>query len=502
MPIPYSLTQATFLPLAGAVLAYFLGGRLLRRIGWLAFALLSYSSLLLGLSYLEPAGGFPLLERFGWTSVPGLSFGLLGDGLSLPVALVMNVAAAAVAVYSMPYMARRMAALYGEERGSFWGLYYANYLLFAAGLTGVALATNLIELYIFVELILIPAYLLLGLFGQVDRQRIALMYFIWNQLGAFIFLAGILVAWFGTRSFDIAALGALGGPLALLVTGLMLLGWLIKMATFGFHVWLPFAYGEFPSSVAAISAITGLGSYVLTRLLVLNLYSSFQQLAHLIILLAVVTLLYGGALALAQEDINRLYAWSTVSQTAYLLLGLASLSALGIAGSIFLFLAQVLGKAVLFCVAGILVTQTGLRQMGRMGGYAARMPLTALLALGASLIISAVPPTLGFQGEWLLFTGLLGWALYGPPFSLALGFAALLGTMLTVAYTLWAVKRIFFGPLSGEAGELSEAPKSMTLPLLALLALALLLGIYPEPLLGPLYRYLASALPSGLPLGG
>jgi NADH-quinone oxidoreductase subunit M len=496
---PYALTQATFLPLAGALAAYILARKLREATGWLAFGLLLYTSLLLALGLWERR---PVFEGYGWTPIEGLSFGLLADGLSLPVALVMNVITAALAAYSMPYMKARLRELYGAEQGGLWGLYYLNYLIFSSGLTGVALATNLIELYIFVELILVPAYLLLGFFGYAERQRIALMYFIWNHLGAFIFLAGILVAWFGTRSFEITSLRSLSGGLALLVATLMLVGWLVKMATFGFHVWLPFAYGEFPSSIAAISTIVGLGSYVLTRLLVGQLPSVFQALAYPLMIYALFTLLYAGAMSLVQDDVNRLYAWSTISQTSYLLVGLSSLTALGVSGSILLFLSQILGKAILFAVAGILIAQTGLRDIRQMGGLAAKMPLTATLALGGSLVISGVPPTLGFQAEWVLFSGLFGSGLFGSPVILFVGFAALLGTMLTVAYSLWAVKRIFFGPPSQQAKDPIEAPRGMLVPLLALLALALVIGIYPEPLLGPLYGYVSSLSLAPAPSGG
>ena len=192
-----------------------------KAVGWIAFASLLYVALLLlsvgsGLY----GGGAAVTETYAWAPAAGLSFGFLADGLSLPVALVMAIVCAATAVYSMHYMQRRFeGSTGGEEKKQQYGLYYLNFLLVVTGLLGVALSTNLIELYLFVELMLIPTFFLLGLFGYFQKGRIAIMYFVWNQLGAFIFLAGILVAYSATGSFEISSLSTLGTALLASPTG-------------------------------------------------------------------------------------------------------------------------------------------------------------------------------------------------------------------------------------------------------------------------------------------
>ena len=120
---------------------------------------------------------------------------------------------------------------------------------------------------------------------------------------------------------------------------------------------------------------------------------------------AVATMVYGGAMTMVQNDVKYLYAWSTISQNAYSLLGIGSLSLLGVSGGIFYFLNHIIGKTILFCVAGILISQVGTRDMRKMGGLAGRMPITATLCVVGSMILSAVPPTGGFQAEWILFAG-------------------------------------------------------------------------------------------------
>jgi NADH-quinone oxidoreductase subunit M len=188
---------------------------------------------------------------------------------------------------------------------------------------------------------------------------------------------------------------------------------------------------------------------------------------------------YGGAVTVAQNDAKYLFAWSTMSQNAYSILGLASVSVLGVAGGVFYFASHILGKFVLFAAAGILLTQTGLRDIKKMGGLAVKMPFTASLFVIGALILSAVPPTSGFQAEWMMFAGIFGQGTRAPAFFLV----ALLGivaTLFTVAYTFWPIKRIFFGPLASGLDGVRDAPLTMTLPLLAVVVASILVGIYPD----------------------
>ncbi|HUI01220.1 MAG TPA: complex I subunit 5 family protein [Nitrososphaerales archaeon] len=497
--VPFVLLQTVLVPLLAALLSFALGGSLGRRTGWVAFAALAYVSLLLlsvgaGLY----GGGQPVTESYAWAPAAGLAFGFLADGLSLPVALVMSLVCAASAVFSMPYMKKRLEVLNGEGKGRQYGIYNMSFLLVAAGLFGVALSTNLIELYLFVELVLIPTFFLLGLFGYVQKGRVAIMYFVWNQLGAFIFLVGVLVAYSSTGSFDVTSLSELGAgsSTALWVFFLVMLGWFVKMGVVGVHMWLPTAEAEPPSSFAPIMAVVvGLGNYVVARLLVQNMATTFQTFSIPFMVVALATMVFGGAMTLVQDDVKYLFAWSTMSQNAYSLLGIGSLTVLGVSGGVFYFLSHILGKCILFSVAGILVARTGLRDMKQMGGLAARMPVTATLALIGGLVLSAVPPTSGFQAEWMMFTGIFYQGAYGASANLAIALLGIIATALTVAYTFWPVRRIFFGALPSHLQSVTEAPLSMTAPLLALAAVSIVVGIYPDLLTKMLVGF-ANALPA------
>ncbi len=492
MQIPYLLLQIVAAPIFAAVICVILGKRMGRRLAWVAFGVLVYTSLLLvnvGLELWSVKSQF--FESYSWSTVIfDLRFGFLADGLSLPVALIMNLVCTACSVYSLRYIEHRIDLLYGKEKSGMYTVYYSLFLLFSVGLVGVALSTNLVEMYLFVELALIPSYVMIDLFGYVDRHRIAMMYFIWNHVGAAVFLIGIVLASVGTGSFEISALSTLTGtPLSYWVCILMLIGWLVKMAAFGFHVWLPYAHGEHPTSIAAIIAtIVGLGSYVFARLLFGELSSTFQLFSIPLMVLALITMIYGAFLTMAQDDVKRLYACSTISQTAYSILGIASATQMGVVGGVFYFISHMLGKCILFSIAGILLTQTGVRNIKQMGGLAKRMPLTATLCILGSMILSAIPPLSGFPAEWVMFAGIFTNAVSGSTPYLIIGVTAILATFLTTVYTFWPVVRMFFGPLPANMENVKEAPLSMTIPLFGLALTSFIIGIFPDSIM----RFLTS----------
>ena len=480
----YLLLQAVVIPLVAAALCYFAAPRLGRLVGWVAFSsLLVTTVLLVGLGWSRLfSGGAPIAESYGWAPSAGLSFGFLADGLSYPVAILVNVVLAAAAIYSMPYMEGRIKGLYGGEKPSRFGIYYLNLLLISSGLIGIVFSTNLIELYLFLELVLIPTFVIISLFGYTQKERVGIIYIIWNQLGAFVFLVGIALSYVATGNFDISNLGsAQSSSLAYWIAGLILVGWLLKMGIFGLHMWLPITEAEPPTAFAPIMAVvSGIGAYVIARLLFFGMPSVFHSFSLPLMVWAVVTMFYGGAVTLVQNDVKYIFAWSTMSQNAYSVLGLASASALGAVGGVFYFGSHILGKFVMFAIAGILLTQTGLRDAKQMGGLATRMPLTASLFVLGALILSAVPPTSGFQAEWIMFAGIFSQGAAGSSSYLAVALLGLVATLFTVAYTFWPVKRIFFGQLASGLDGVKEAPLTMTLPLLAVVVASILIGIYPD----------------------
>jgi len=449
----------------------------------LAFVAMVYATAILVLDEVVLWSGSSIpVESYAWAPTAGLTFGFLADGLSVPVSILVCVVLAASILYSIPYMERRIKAIYGEDRKDMYGLYYLNYLLLSAGLVGIVLSTNLIELYLFLELVLIPTFAIISFFGYEQKERVAIIYFIWNHLGAFIFLAGILFVYAATGSFSISGMSAAQTSVyADWIVGLILVGWLVKMAVFGVHMWLPITEAEAPTAFApTMAVVSGIGSYVLVRLLLLGMPSTFQAFSLPLMAWAVLTMFYGGAVTLVQSDLKYMFAWSTVSQNAYSILGIASFSVLGASGAVFYFLSHIMGKLIMFSVAGILLLQTGSRDLKSMKGLASKMPLTAAIFILGALILSAVPPTGGFMAEWIMFAGIFTQGATGSAAYFWVAILGLAATMLTVAYTLWPIRRIFFGQLPETLQDVKEAPLSMTLPLLAVIVISIIIGIYPN----------------------
>ncbi|KYH37571.1 MAG: NADH-quinone oxidoreductase subunit M (nuoM) [Candidatus Bathyarchaeota archaeon B23] len=497
----YRLIQVLVVPLSFAPIAYMAGRSLKRQTGWLAFIPLAYTLTLLLSVALEIAEGSPYLEIYRWAPEAGLTFGLLADGLSIWMLLTINILCLLVSLYSIPYMEHRFHE-WEHETGEHidpraYGTYYALYLLYAVGMMGTVMATNLIEFYLFYELMLVPSWALINNYGYGERERIGMMYFLWTHVGAVVLLAGILSSYWVTGSFEIEALrGVVGSPLAPWIAIAILIGFFTKMAVFGLHIWLPYAHAEAPTPISALlsPAMIGIGAYAAARLVIIPLNPVARGFSLVFSLWALLTMVYGGLMALAQDDIKRFLAYSSVSQMGYLFLGLASAAAYGVSGTIFHYVSHGLGKCILFGVAGILICQVGTRSIKEMGGLADKMPLTAILTLLGFFTIGGVPPTMGFMSKFMIFSGLFGSALAASPEAVAIAIVAIVMTVLTVGYSLWTIRRIFFGPLPERLEGVEEAPLSMTVPLLILAVISVVGGIYPRLITDYLLSQLAALL--------
>jgi NADH-quinone oxidoreductase subunit M len=469
------ILQILLVPLVFVFIAYYAGVKWGSKAGYLSFVALAYSTLLTLLAASQ--GG--LQEYYNWSPI-GI-FGLNADGLSIPILFTIALLCALMSIFSIPYMAH----IIGDQTQQF-GLYYALLLLYSVGMMGAVLATNLIEFYLFFELMLIPSYFLIARWGYGDRDRISFMYFMWTHIGALVFLAGVLWMWTLSGTFDLSLLltAAIPQEYRLWLTILMVSGLLVKMAAFGLHIWLPHAHAEAPTPISALlsPAMIGIGGYAIVRIVMTTLPTAFFQISVALTVWAVVTMLYGGAMALVQDDIKRLLAYSSISQMGYILLGISSFQILGVSGSMFQYVSHGLGKGILFMVAGTIILQThGLRSIARLGGLAAKMPITATAALLGFLTIMGIPFTSGFVSEFLIFAGSFseGFAL-NSMLRVALSAVAVVSTALTAGYSLWAVRRIFFGPLRAELSGVREAPWTITGPLLVLGATSLIIGVYPD----------------------
>lgn len=502
MVIPYSLEQVLFVPIVSAPIVYLAGRQMGKKTGWIAALPLVYTLFLIGTIAVGIQGGGSYSESYSWAPAAGLTFGMLADGLSIWMLLTINILCLMICVYSVSYMEHRF---HEEEHetgiptpDSAYASYYTLYLLYAAGMLGTVLATNLIQFYLFYELMLVPSWALINNYGYGDRERIGMMYFLWTHVGAVIMLIGLLSSYWITGSFEISAMGGVvGSPIAGWIVFAILIGFFTKMAVFGLHIWLPYAHGEAPTPISALlsPAMIGIGAYAATRIVVIPLHSVFETFSLVFSIWALLTMVYGGLMALAQDDIKRFLAYSSVSQMGYIFLGLASASAYGVSGAIFHYVTHGFGKCILFGVAGILMSQVGTRSIKEMGGLADRMPLTTILALLGFFAISGIPPTIGFMSKFMIFSGVFSSALNSSAPQLIIAVVAIIMTVLTVGYSLWTVRRIFFGPLPEHLKDVKEASPIMTVPLLVFAVLAVFIGIYPKIVTDYLLPFISGLLP-------
>jgi len=477
-----------------------------------AFATISTVLLLIPLaivSWLSIIGGLnePILDPIFFRDPSVGTFSMLLDSISAPLAISIGLVTSMISWYSLRYMEHRFEEM--EEEGHKppgWGVYYMLYILFSAAMMGTVLSTNLIEFYIFLEISLLPSFLLIAFYGYGKRERIALLYLIWTHVGALAFLVGSLVLGLNVGTFDyfnpvraVANLG-LGEQLpASIITPVfiaILIGLFVKMAVFGVHIWLPYAHAEAPTPVSALLSpnLIGIAAYAMIRIAYVLFPSEFESLAPYMLGLALLTIIYGGLMALAQDDFKRFLAYSSVSQMGYLLMGIASVTAIGMAGAILHYAAHAVGKALLFATAGVLITQLhGLRSIGKMGGLAPKMPITASLALIGFMHITGIPPSLGLWSEVLILAGVSNFAVAINQFFWVVLFL-LIGIGLSTAYSFITMRRIFFGHPSEAAGEAKEAGITLLGPMIIIAAVGLLLFLVPQLLVDPMIRALESLL--------
>jgi len=371
------------------------------------------------------------------------------------------------------------------EHKSGVGMYFALYLLYAAGMVGTVLATNLIQFYLFWELMLVPSYFLIAEWGYGDRERVSFKYFLYTHVGALSLLAGILATYAFAGTFNINELSykvsSIPSNVLIWIIVAMCIGFFVKMAVVPLHTWLPDAHAEAPTPISMLlsGVMIECGVYAMTRIIISQFYSIFANFTTTLMALAVVTMFYGGMMALVQSDIKRLLAYSSISQMGYMLFGMATATYYGVVGSIYHIISHACAKGLLFACAGAIMHQTeGKRDIRILGGLAQRMPVTAILFTVGVFSLAGVPTLAGFISEFMIFLG--GFEQVGATEKMAIVVIAVLCAALTTAYGLWTLRRVFFGPLKPELSEVKEASLLMLIPMSFLAILSFLFGMYPR----------------------
>ena len=488
--MPAILLQVLLTP-ALVSLAIFLTRRRFGHLaGWIAAFALLYTTCLVVLVTVEVYQGDVVFEEY-LVIAPGIGLHLLADGLSAPTLAVILMLCTALAFYSMRYVEHRIEILYHSESAGAQAGYYTRFFtllpFFPVGFIGTILSTNLVAVYFFMEVLTITLFFLMAYFGYRERVRVAFVSLSWGIIGALLFLVGSLVVYSQIGSLEISDLHEMAGtPLVTGAIALFVISLMMKLAMVPFHVWMPSVHAEHPTCIAGLLAVyANLAVYILIRVTVLPLGDDFARFGPPLMLLALLTMVYGSLLTLAQTDIKRLAACSTISQIAYSVLGLAALTVASVEGGMFFFLSHIMGKTLFFSTAGIVVYVTGIRDMDALGGLAKKMPVTAALWIIGCMMLSGFPPFSSFTAEWIMFTGIFERGVGGGPLGLAVAIGGVTAILLTIAYSFGAARKIFFGPLSPELADtdLRDPPWTMTVPLLVVAGVSVALGLYPKPMM-------------------
>ncbi|BDR91986.1 complex I subunit 5 family protein [Vulcanisaeta souniana] len=437
--------------------------------------------LVLGGSYLVPLGG-PLPRPLGMMY-------LMSDGLSNAFGLAIALVGITLEIASYPYMKHRFHVLELPEQ---FDVYYLLFTLCAASMELLIYAYNLLLMYIALEISLITPVILIYYYGYdtqgKTRRWIALLYFVYGMLASTLFLIGAVMVALENNTMDLAAVK----NISLIAWALMFIGLLIKLPSFGPHVWIPWVHGSHPTPVAAlISGLVGLMAYVLARLYLISPYFINEFRLPILIYAIIGGIIISLGVIRHQYHYKWLLAYSTAANSTYLLIGLA-LGTYGILGLTMHYISHLFGKTVLFMTAASIIVYYEEFDIRKMGGLQTYMPSVGAAAVLGWMALSGVL-TLSLLAEFYLFLGLVNVVLplYGLWVFLGLAVGLAIIFILTGYYGFWTLKQVFYGQPRGNYHKVNVDPK-LVVPLYVLGLAAIIL------LFSPASTYLVHSILMGI----
>jgi NADH-quinone oxidoreductase subunit M len=487
------LSIIIFLPLLGAIVIAALPASraaLIRLVALVCSAAVFLLSVVLYLTFNASAPELQAVEKADWVSLPsvGVSYFVGVDGLNLPM-IVLTTLLTMMAVLASWHVEVRPKA------------YFLLLLLLETGVSGVFAAMDLFLFFLFWEVELIPMYLLIGIWGGPRREYAATKFVIYTLAGSALMLVGIFALYFYAQphTFDVTQLAAQKYSLdfAAVVFLFLFAGFAVKLPVFPFHTWLPDAHVQAPTAVSVLLAgvLLKMGGYGMLRVLVGILPEAARYWAPLLAVLAVISVLYGACVSMVQRDLKSMVAYSSVSHMGYVLLGVAALTPISLNGAAIQLFTHGCITGLLFLLVGNLYDKAHTRMIPDFGGIASKMPVLAAIFVMAGLASLGLPSMSGFVAEFTVFIG----SYATLPAQTILAASAI---VITAGYILWMVKRVFFGPFNERWEHLRDARGIELVPLVGLLAIIFLVGLYPAVLtnvvnsgIAPLSNRLAASAP-------
>jgi len=480
LDFPY-LTTIIFLPVVGAIFIAFLPGLSSKAIKRLA-AIFTFAALALSISVfcnfdrsLAAIGVIQFEENLSWIPAINAHYHLGVDGLSLPLMILMTFLGFLVVLISWKINLRPRE-------------YFAWLLLLETSILGVFCSLDLLLFFIFWEIEIIPMYFLISVWGTGRREYSAIKYVIYTLFGSAFMLAGILSLYFTTGSLNMIEIAQ--GGLAMIqsimpatpIFFLLIIGFAVKLPVFPLHTWLPDAHTDAPTAVSVVlaGALLKMGGYGMIRICVSVLPEVAKSFATLFIILAVVNILYGAAVTLRQTDIKRLIAYSSVSHMGYVLLGIFAMSQVSLVGASLQMFSHGIITGLLFAMAGLIIHNVKERDLRKLGGLARQIPIMAAVFSVAGLASLGLPMTSGFAAEFLVFVGSFSSTIV--PNIQVYTILAVLGIVITAGYILWMLQQTFYGPPLEQYNNVKDADVIERIYMFALIAVIMLIGIYPAVL--------------------
>ena len=421
----------------------------------------------------------------GWEPVNGVPIAiyLVFDGLSALLLLITSLIGFLAAFYSISYMKR-----YTAENN-----FYALLALMITGMNGVILTGDMFNMYVFLEIAVIASYALVAFGVEKNELEASFKYQVLGGVASLLILFAIGLLYWQTHTLNIADISAqlpdTNNNFFLLFTQILLIsGFGLKAAMIPFHAWLPDAHSSAPSPISAMLSgvlIKAIGIYAILRLF-FNMFTITYEISMLITVIGTLSMVIGGFLAIAQWDMKRMFAYSSISQMGYVTIGIGmgmiliatggntSIASLAIAGGLFHLINHATFKSLLFLNAGAIEYRTGTRNMKMMGGLAGKMPITSTTSLGASLSISGIPPFNGFFSKLIIIIA----AIKGGFILIAV--LAVIISIVTIAYFLRFQRYAFFNKETFSK-KIKEVPFTMCFSMIFLLALCLILSLLAIP---------------------
>lgn len=434
--------------------------------------------------------GYQFLEEFktsggqGWIAPLGINFSLGVDGISIILVVLTTFLVLLACIASKSAITKKHK------------LYYPLLFSLTTAILGVFTAKDLFLFFLFWEFELIPMYFLISIWGTGRKEYSATKFVLYTFLGSIFMLFSILAMYYyhylqtGILTFDLSALTlrfyVYPLPLELLIFLGFFLAFAVKLPIVPFHTWLPDAHVDAPTPISMLLAgiLLKMGGYGLIRMNLQMLPNAISYFAPLLIILGVINIIYAAIVALAQEDLKKLIAYSSVSHMGIVLIGLGALNVAGVSGAVFQMIAHGIISAGLFMIVGVIYVRTHTRQISELGGLGQVTPKIFYFSMIIALASLGLPLLIGFAAESLAFYGaFMSNSLANTAFSIQfLTILAVFGIILTAAYLLWMIQRVFFGAMFTKWKKLNDATPHEIVVLVSLILVIVAFGLFPSGL--------------------